>query len=134
MKIDLSALLRCDTENILQELGSSRSVQTGDSENFTLSRHKGYILQSGILCRQVLHLQHRLADYIVLLRITIRQLTAYHKTDDLIHGKLLRRTRCNPLSVTHDRYIVRDTKDLLHLVGDIDNSAALIAQGIDDAE
>ena len=43
-------------------------------------------------------------------------------------------TRGHPLAVAHDGDLVGDAQNLLHLVGDVDDAAAAVAQHVDDSE
>src|SRR5699024_783833 len=59
---------------------------------------------------------------------------AYHQADNLVHGQLPGRPCGDPGAVAHDGDVVADAKDLVHLVADVDDAAALVFEHVDDAE
>ena len=134
MELDHAAALSHGAEEILQHLSTARAVQTGDPQDLSLPELERGVPEAGIFAGEMFHLQDGLTRLVGLGRETVGELTAYHQLDDLIHGKLLGGPCGHPGPITHDRNIVGDTEDLLHLMADVDDAAALVPQHIDDAE
>ena len=134
VEADGAASLGHGAEQVLQHLGAAGAVQSGDAQHLALAKLEAGLLQTGILTGQVFYLQDHVAGYIVLGREAVGQLTAHHQLNDLAHGQVLGVAGGHPLTVAHDGDLVADAEDLIHLVTDIDNAAAALAQHIDDAE
>ena len=83
---------------------------------------------------EVLNLHDDLARCILLRRIYVCELTSYHLCDDLIGRQLCRRPGSYIGTVPHDRDIVCDTLDLIHLVGYVYHCNTLITKVIHDTE
>ena len=79
-------------------------------------------------------LHQHLAGDVVLGREAVGHLTVDHALDDIVGREILRLVGGDPLAVTHDGDLVGDALDLVHLVGDIDDADALIAQAAHDPE
>ena len=67
-------------------------------------------------------------------REPIGQLAPDHQPDDLFHRQLFCRAGRHPGTITHDRDVVRNSQDFLHLVRDIDDSTALFLEHRDADE
>ena len=121
-------------EEVFQHFRPAGAVQTGNAQDLALVELEAGFLEPGVLAGQMLDLQNHLAGDVVLGREAVGQLPAHHQPDDLIHGQLLGRPGGHPGAVPHDGHIIADAQDLLHLVGDVNDAAALVAQHVDDAE
>ena len=121
-------------EEVFQNLRPAGAVQTGNAQDLALVELEAGLLEAGVLAGQMLDLQNHLAGDIVLGREAVGQLPAHHQPDDLIHGQLLGRPGGHPGAVPHDGHIIADAQDLFHLVGDVNDAAALVTQHVDDAE
>ena len=53
---------------------------------------------------------------ILSLGVNVCQSTAYHLGDDIVGGKLIRRPGTYISTITHDRNVICDPFDLVHLV------------------
>ena len=83
---------------------------------------------------EILHVKQHFSDLVVLGRELVRHLTADHQADDFFLGEFFRRLCGDPLAVAHDRHVVRDPEDLIHLVADVDDADAILRQLVHDAE
>ena len=80
----------------------------------------------------MLYLKGHLSCLVCLWRELIVQFTAYHQFDDFFCGQLLCRLRGYPGTVAHNCYFIRNTQDFCHLMGNVNNAAALVTKHIDD--
>ena len=97
-------------------------------------RLEAHVPEQAVLRREVFHLERDLADLVRLGRELVGELAAHHVADDVRHLQLAGRLGDHVGAVAHDGDIVRDALDLAHLVGDIDDADAAVAQHVDDAE
>ena len=111
-----------------------RPEPSGDAQNLSLPQLEGGVLQPGVPARDVLHVQDDLPRLVGLGGEAVGELPAHHQPDDLVHGELFGRAGGHPLAVPHDGHVVADAENLLHLVADVDDAAALIPEHVDDAE
>ena len=79
-------------------------------------------------------LHQHVAGDIVLGGEAVGHFAVDHALDDIVGREVLRFVGGDPLAVTHDGDLVGDALDLVHLVGDINDADALIAQAAHDAE
>ena len=130
---DLAALFRIRSEQCSRSLGTSCAHQSGEAQDFSLSQFEAYILHH--LARvQMFHFENYRSirrNHAVLLGILIDH-TSNHHVDDVF----LSTFRCDQSSyitaVTHNRYTVRNHLDLVHTVGNINNSEIFAAKVFND--
>ena len=134
MQGDGAALTGHGAEQVFQHLGAAGAVQARNAQNLALAQLEGGVLQAGVFACDVLHVQNHIAGLVGLFREAVGQLAAHHQADDLVHGQLLGGAGCHPLTIPHDGHVVADAQDLFHLMGDVDDAAALVPQHVDDAE
>ena len=79
-------------------------------------------------------LKQHIADGMLLRRIAVGQLATDHEANDLVHCQFGGGAGCHPGAVAHDGDFIRNAEDLLHLVRDVNDPAALCPQHVDDAE
>ena len=80
------------------------------------------------------NLHQHVAGNIVLGRETVGHLAVDHALDDIVGREVFCLVGGDPLAVAHDGDFVGNTLDLVHLVGDINDADALLAQAAHDAE
>ena len=130
-----SALARGAAEDVFQQLRAPGAIQAGNAQDLALLKLERHVLEPGVHGREILDLEHHVGSNLIILgREAVGQLAAHHEADDLVHGELLGGTGGDPLAVAHDGDLVGDAQDLLHLVGDVHNAAAAVAQHVDNLE
>ena len=134
VKFDRSWFSCCNTEDVLQCFGTSASVQTGQTNNLTTANFERNITQQRVLCGQVFYFQSNITRFVCLWRELVCQLTTYHQSDDLIHCHFFCRFGSYPCTVSHDCDVIRNSEDLCHFMGDVDDTTSLISQHIYDFE
>ena len=80
----------------------------------------------------MLYLKSYLSCLVGLWRELVVQLPSYHELDNLFCSQLFCRLRGNPGAVAHDRNLIGNAQDFCHLMGNVDDAAALIPEHIDN--
>ena len=80
----------------------------------------------------MLDLQKNLSRLIRLRRELIAKLTPDHEPDNIVHLKLGSRSCRNVAAVAHNGDLIGDTLDLRHLMRNVDDTHAALAQHMDD--
>ena len=115
-----------DAEHGLQQLGPAGADQTVETENFALAYVKGNIFEVGSkLCGKMLYGQHDIPRGVVHGGKTVCQRTAHHVSDQLVHIRFFGLGGDHHFTVSQDRNLVADFKDLIHLMRDVDQGNAL---------
>ena len=118
-----------NAEDGLQQLGTAGAHQAVQAEDLAFSYIKGDVLQmGGILGGQVLHGQNGVARSVVHGGEAAFQRAAHHGGDQLVHVGLLGGLGHDQVAVPEHGDLITDLKDLIHLVGDIDECDPLLLQ------
>ena len=83
---------------------------------------------------EILHLENHFTWNILPLWIEVLQFTSDHLCNDDICSKILGIPGSNVVAVTHDGDLVADSKDLVHLMGYVDNGDSVSLKVLYDSE
>ena len=118
-----------NAEHRLKQFTSSGTDQTIETENFPFPDIERYIFKvRRIFCGQVLNGQYNIPGLVIYRRKPIVKRTADHVRNKLIHVRLMNRLGHDELAVTQYGNLITDLKDLIHLVGNIDQRYASCSQ------
>ena len=127
VKVNTARCSGADTEYGFQKFGSSGTYQAVQAEDLALTHIEGDILKMRCkLGRQVLYRQDHILGTIIHRREAVFQGTSNHGGDQLVHIGFLGTFCHNQLAVPEYGYLVTDFKDLIHLVGDVDQRNTLV--------
>ena len=123
---------RVKAENSTHDFASSCADQTGKAEDFACAELEIDVPEASavrLVLRQVLDLKDNVTDgHRGVLGENVRDFAADHAGHELVRVVVARRAGFDPLTVTDDGDVVRDAEDLVHLVGDVKNGDALLAE------
>ena len=107
--------------------GPSSAHQTCKADDLASARIKADIFENALLT-EVLHFNCLFADCHVLPGIDVGNFASHHARDDCVQIQILRPVCGDNAAVAQDGDIVGNFKDLIHLVGDINDGDALCLQ------
>ena len=132
IQVDPAFLTGTDAKDAFQGFRTTGGIQTCQAQHFASLCFERYIPQLIVHTGDIFHLQIYIAGGIGLGRELIGQFTANHQPDNVRHFQILCPLGSYPLAVTHNGNVVGDPLDLRHLVGDVDDADAPVAEQIDD--
>ena len=85
-----------------------------------------------ISASQIFHRQKFFSRHVRFRRIYVRQIAPHHFSDNFVYGKILCGVGGNILAVAHDGHFVGNSQNFVHLVRNVNNTAAARAQSVHD--
>ncbi len=125
----LAVFVRIESEYGAEQFASACADQTGEADDLACVDVERDVLETA--AGEVLDPKNRITDRRRGFRELVGDLSTNHLFDDAVLVDLVDAAAVNILAVTEDRDFVADLKDLVHLVGDVDDADALLLQAAD---
>ena len=121
-----------NAEDSAHHLGNARALQAGHADD--LASADGQIHVPEALTGEVLQFQYGFADLTATIDLRIGIGITNHQAGNFFHGGFGDISVFDKFAVSQDGITVRDSENLVHLVGDEDKGMALFLQSVDDLE
>ena len=127
---DLAALGCGHSEEGFEDFGATRPHQAGKAEDLAAAQLEADVLDEGATV-EATHGEHDITDLGMFLGEHLGQLAPHHEGDELVPIEVGGRKCVHELAVAEHRDVVGDLEDLVHLVRDVDDRLAALAQLVD---